>query len=108
MEFAELNQRALSIRKLIQRFEEESYGSSWSNTDLALGFVGDVGDLVKLVQAQNGRRNLPDAEAKLAHELADCLWSILVLADGHGINLEQAFLKTMEDLEKHFQKDPVG
>ena len=107
MEFDELIQRALSIRKLIRQYEEQNYGTSWTNEELALGFVGDVGDLVKLVMAQNGRRTIPDAERKLAHELADCLWSIIVLADGHGVNLEKAFLKMMDDLENHFQKGLV-
>jgi len=71
---------------------------------LALGFVGDVGDLIKLVMAQNGRRNIPDSESKLAHELADCLWSIIVLANAHGIDLENTFLKTMDDIEGYIQK----
>jgi NTP pyrophosphatase (non-canonical NTP hydrolase) len=107
MEFDELIQRALSIRKLIRQYEEQNFGTSWTNEELALGFVGDVGDLVKLVMAQNRRRNIPEAESKLAHELADCLWSIIVLADGHGVDLEKAFLKTMDDLENHFRKGPV-
>ena len=107
MEFDELIQRALSIRKLIRQYEEQSYGTAWTNEELALGFVGDVGDLVKLVMAQNGRRNIPEAESKLAHELADCLWSIIVLAEEHGVDLEKAFLKTMDDLENHFQQGPV-
>jgi len=107
MEFDGLIQRALSIRKQIRQYEEQSYGASWTNEELALGFVGDVGDLVKLVMARNGRRNIPDAESKLAHELADCLWSVIVLADGHGVDLEKAFLKTMDDLENYFPKAPV-
>jgi len=59
------------------------------------------------VVAQNGRRAIPEAESKLAHELADCLWSVIVLADGHGIDLEKAFLNTMDDLESWVQKGPV-
>jgi NTP pyrophosphatase (non-canonical NTP hydrolase) len=107
MEFNDLIQRALSIRKLYREYEEQSYGISWTNEELALGFVGDVGDLAKLVMAQNGRRNIPEAESKLAHELADCLWSIIVLADGHGVDLENAFLKTMDDLKNYIQNDQV-
>ena len=42
--------------------------------------MGDVGDLVNLVMAQNGRCNIPEEVSRLAHELADCLWSIIVLA----------------------------
>ena len=107
MEFNNLIQRALSIRKLYRDFEQQNYGTSWTNEELALGFVGDVGDLVKLVMAQSGRRMIPDAESKLAHELADCLWSIIVLADVHGVDLEGAFLKTLEDLEGYLKKDSV-
>jgi NTP pyrophosphatase (non-canonical NTP hydrolase) len=38
--------------------------------------------------------------SKLGHELADCLWSVLVLSDLYGIDLEEAFLHTMDDLER--------
>ena len=107
MEFEAIIQRALSIRKLYQVYETQRYGAPWSNEELALGFVGDVGDLVKLVMAQSGRRNIPDAQARLAHELADCLWSVIVLADRHGVDLEAAFLKTMDELEDHLQSGPV-
>jgi NTP pyrophosphatase (non-canonical NTP hydrolase) len=100
MEFKDLMQRGLAIREGFKAYELEHTGASWSNEELALGFVGDVGDLAKLVMAANGRRVIPDAEQKLAHELADCLWSVIVLANVHGINLEQAFLHTMDDLER--------
>jgi NTP pyrophosphatase (non-canonical NTP hydrolase) len=107
MEFDVIIQRALSVRKLYREHEQKSYGTSWTNEELALGFVGDVGDLAKLVMAQNGRRNIPEAKSRLAHELADCLWSVIVLADGHGIDLEKAFLITMDDLENYIQKGAV-
>lgn len=48
MEFDNLIQRALSIREGFRAYEREQFGVSWSNEELALGFVGDVGDLVKL------------------------------------------------------------
>ena len=103
MEFEQLSQRAMQIRAGYAAFEREQHGESWSNEELALGFVGDVGDLAKLVMAVNGRRNIANAEQKLAHELADCLWSVIVLANNHGIDLEQAFLHTMDDLETWLQ-----
>ena len=103
MEFSHLMERALEIRKQYAIFEEKQYGSSWTNEELALGFVGDVGDLAKLVVAQNGKRNIPNAKEKLAHELADCLWSVIVLADVHNIDIESAFVNTMNELESHLQ-----
>jgi NTP pyrophosphatase (non-canonical NTP hydrolase) len=107
MEFNDLIQRALSVRKRYRDFEQQNYGASWTNEELALGFVGDVGDLAKLVMAQSGRRMIPDAERKLAHELADCLWSIIVLADAHGVDLEGAFVQTMDDLEDYLKQHSV-
>lgn len=64
------------------------------------GFVGDVGDLMKLVMAKSGIRTIADTEHKLPHELADCLWSVLVLARLYDVDLEKAFLTTMDDLER--------
>jgi len=99
MEFRALAHRAVQIRQQYERVEQERYGRIWTDEEIALGFVGDVGDLVKLVQAKNGIRDIPDVELKLAHELADCLWSVLVLADSYNIDLEQAFVQTMSFLE---------
>lgn len=66
------------------------------------GFVGDVGDLSKLVMAKRGLRGPidNDIDDKIAHELADCLWSVCVLAEKYDIDLEAAFLKTMKELDK--------
>src|SRR4051812_47656879 len=100
MELQSLIQRALEIRRQYAEQERATYGRAWTTEEIALGFVGDVGDLMKLVVACAGVREIPDAKARLAHELADCLWSVLVLADGYGIDLEQEFLRTMNELEE--------
>lgn len=105
MEFDSLIERARAIRAQYAQLEQERYGAAWTNEELALGFVGDVGDLAKLVMAQNGQRTIPNVREKLAHELADCLWSVIVLADAHQIDLEQAFLQTMNEIEAHLKTD---
>ena len=45
-------------------------------------------------------RRIPDADQKLAHELADCLWSVLVLSELSSVDLERAFFQTMDELEQ--------
>jgi NTP pyrophosphatase (non-canonical NTP hydrolase) len=104
MEFQELIQRARQIRARYAELERTKFGAEWTNEELALGFVGDVGDLAKLIVAANGKRDIPNANEKLAHELADCLWSVITLAEAHSIDLEQAFLGTMNDLDKWIDK----
>jgi NTP pyrophosphatase (non-canonical NTP hydrolase) len=103
MEFEHLSKRALEIRDAYAQLESQRYGRFWTSEELALGFMGDVGDLMKLIQACEGVRDISDARAKLAHELADCLWSVMVLANAYHIDLEKAFLETMEHLENHIR-----
>ena len=69
MEFQTIINRALEIRKHYETKEKQLYGSAWTSEEIALGFVGD---LAKLIVAENGKRNIPDSKAKLEHELADC------------------------------------
>lgn len=99
MQFNDLIQRAISIRNQYAELEHHQYGREWTPPEIALGFLGDVGDLMKLIQAKQGVRNIHDVDHKLAHELADCLWSIMVLAHSYDVDLENAFLNTMHDLE---------
>jgi NTP pyrophosphatase (non-canonical NTP hydrolase) len=68
------------------------------------GFVGDVGDLSKIIMAKNGHRAMDDIDEKLKHELSDCLWSILVLANYYDIDLESQFVKSMDELEARVDK----
>jgi NTP pyrophosphatase (non-canonical NTP hydrolase) len=101
MEFQNLIEEALRVRKMYEEKEKQLYGSAWTSEEITLGFVGDVGDLAKLILAENGRRNITDSKEKLEHELADCLWSIIVLSKLHEIDLETSFIKTMDGLKNH-------
>lgn len=102
-ELNELSERAWRVRQLYAQLEATRHGRAWSREEVALGFVGDVGDLMKLVQAMEGERAIPDAPAKLAHELADCLWSVMTLARMYEVDLEVAFTATMDELESSIQ-----
>jgi NTP pyrophosphatase (non-canonical NTP hydrolase) len=100
MQLAELTRRAVDVRARYAAAETARGGPPWSRAELAQGFVGDVGALMKLVMAKEGRREgSPNLDAKLEHELADCLWSVLVLAEAYGVDLERAFTTTMDGLE---------
>lgn len=101
MEFSDLETSALRLNDLYEQLEVKRWGRVWSTTELALGFVGDVGDLAKLIQANAGIRDIDDCKAKLGHELSDCLWSIIVLAHKCGIDLEAAFVKNTHELVEY-------
>lgn len=99
MELYQLTERAMQIRA---RFDEAARAGNrqpWTREEIMQGFVGDVGDLMKLAMAKSGSRPMDDVDRKLAHELSDCLWSVLVLAQLHDVDLEKEFLATMTGLE---------
>lgn len=100
-----MGQRARDVRTAYAERESERYGRSWTPEEIMLGFVGDVGDLAQLVQGKAGVRPTDDLDAKLAHELADCLWCVLILADTYGVDLEAAFDRTMTELAAHLDPD---
>ncbi len=97
MDLKKLTRRAVDIRDKYDQLNKE-HGVVWNAEDFMSGFVGDVGDLSKLIMAKRGLREVEDIDKKLAHELSDCLWSVLVLADKYGLDLETEFLKTMDSL----------
>jgi len=107
MNFDDIVARARHIRSLYEKYEREAYGREWSTAEFVLGLMVDIGDLAKLIQASLGVRGAlseKELKAKLSHELADCLWAILVLADKLQINLGDAFVATMDELEARLQR----
>jgi len=105
MKFSELEESALKLNKLYEELAIKAYGRAWTTEELALGFVGDIGDLAKLVQANAGIRKIDDLKSKLGHELSDCLWSVIVLANKCGIDLETEFSRNIKELTDHVSKE---
>ncbi|MEV6773423.1 MazG nucleotide pyrophosphohydrolase domain-containing protein [Nocardia sp. NPDC051030] len=95
----ELQTQAITIHDLYDALNLAERGRTWTRADFMLGFVGDVGDLAKLVMAAEGTREMPGGRGALEHELADCLWSVLILAHRYEVDLEAVFTKTMNELQ---------
>lgn len=104
MELSQLSDRAMQIHAAFSARAQRTGARPWTREELMQGFVVDVGDLMKLVLAKAGARPIPDTDRKLAHELSDCLWSVLVLAQLYGVNLEKEFRQTMDELEQKLRK----
>jgi NTP pyrophosphatase (non-canonical NTP hydrolase) len=104
MDVQELSARAVRVRELYERLNKKRGDTEWSVLDRMGGLVGDMGDLMKIVQAKEGLRTMDGVDAALGHELADCLWCLLVVADHYGVDLEKEFLGTMEMLGSAIEK----
>ena len=99
MNFEELTRRAVEVCDKYDKLNQTKRGVIWNEQQLMAGFVGDVGDLSKIIMAKHGLREMDDVDVKLAHELSDCLWSVLVLAKKYNIDLANEFMRTMDALE---------
>ncbi|MFF2898619.1 MazG nucleotide pyrophosphohydrolase domain-containing protein [Streptomyces sp. NPDC057966] len=100
MDLDDLKQQAIRIHDLYDELNCRERGRVWTRSEFMIGFVGDVGDLAKLVMAEEGAREIPGGRPALEHELADCLWSVLILAHRYDVDLERAFQRTMAELDE--------
>jgi hypothetical protein len=58
MEFQRIMDRAMEVRRLYEEKEKELHGSPRTSEEIALGFMGDVSNLEKLIGAENGKRKI--------------------------------------------------
>lgn len=96
---AALQARGLEIAGLYDELNLAQRGRVWTRAETMMGFVGDVGDLAKLVMAAEGARSDVGGPEDLEHELADCLWAVLVLAARYDVDLAGAYAASMDELE---------
>lgn len=101
MEFQKLVNRAMDLRNQYEKKERQLYGSPATDEDIAQGLLADANNLVKLVMAEHGKREIMHSTEKLSSQLSHCLWSVIVLATMHNVDLEQSFMETMDKLENH-------
>ncbi len=101
MEFQKLTNRAMDLRGQYEKKETELYGSPSTDENIVQGLAGDVNNLGKLVKAEDGKLKIANSKEKLESQLAHCLWSVIVIAKMHNIDLEQTFMETMDRLENH-------
>lgn len=95
----ELLKRAEEIRAKYDEANAKNGKEAWRIRDYAMGFVGDVGDLQKLIMAKENLRDIEDVDYKLGKELADCLWAIMIIANYYNVDLEKQFVMTMDIIE---------
>jgi NTP pyrophosphatase (non-canonical NTP hydrolase) len=95
----DLQDRAMQVAALYDELNLAQRGRVWTRAETMMGFVGDVGDLAKLVMAAEGARSDVGSRDELEHELSDCLWAVLVLARRYEVDLAAAFDRSMDELE---------
>ena len=103
MEIKELQSHAMAVIAEYKDFNERHGRKVWTKQDHIEGLVGDVADLLQAAMAKDGVRESDDADARFEHELGDCLFGVLVIAEEYGIDIEQAFGKTIAEVKARIE-----
>jgi len=101
MELQKIIHRAMDLRRQYEKREIELYGAPSTSIEITQGFAGDVNNLVKLVMSEHGQHVIANSKEKLEAQLAHCLWSVVVIAQMHKVDIGMAFMDAMDRLEAH-------
>jgi NTP pyrophosphatase (non-canonical NTP hydrolase) len=104
MEFQKLVHRAMDLRKQYEVKETELYGSPSTGEQIAEGLASDVRNLIKFMEAEQGKRDIAYSTGKIESQLAHCLWSVITISQMRNIDLERAFMEAMDRLETHMME----
>lgn len=107
MDIKKMQELAIEVKDTYRERGKLGGEMPWTVSEYMAGFVGDVGALSKLIMVKQGYREGTDIVNKIPHELADCLWSILVIANELEIDLEEAFLRTLRQLNQGISEAPL-
>lgn len=94
----QLQALAWKVKEAYDKDNAQKGYNPWGIKEYCEGLTGDLGDLTKLIMAKEGYRNGEEVDTKIAHELSDILWSVLVIAILARIDLEIAFEGTMHEI----------
>ena len=100
MEYNKLKDLAVEAADLYDILNKKNGHNTWTYREYLEGLTGDLGDLHKLLTAKRGYRYIDgDLDEKVAHELVDCLWSLILIAKNLNVDLEKEFVENMQSLK---------
>jgi len=86
------------LRK-INEVLDPNRGKSWTPFVMVTDLLKEAGEAAAAIKGLEGFKlqEKPKTKEMLATELSDMLYMIFVLAENYGIELEEAFMQTMND-----------
>lgn len=104
MTLQDLIKRNQEVWKYYIESDKRRLGHEWPRGEYSRALAADIGALIKLTMAKDGLRDVEDLDKKIVHEIGDCLSCLMIIADKYEIDIEKAFLETMDELEKRGKK----
>ena len=81
-------------------------GKEWNPFVIVADILEEAGEVASTVKGLEGYKPPEKVKTKemLAAELSDLLYGLFLLAEHYKINLEEAFIQTIEDYKRRFLK----
>jgi len=94
-----------NFRKINEKLDSER-GKGWTPFVMVTDLLEEAGEVAAVVKGLEGFKPPEKSKTKemLATELSDLLYIVFVLAEHYGIELEEAFLQTVNDYILRFIK----
>lgn len=101
MDLAKIRKMSRTLKSAYDQMDRKKGKEIWTARDYADGLAGDTGDFIKILlnYSKNPTR---DRKKQLHHELADCLWSILMLAEELDIDIEKELMINMGYMKQKY------
>lgn len=91
MNFNEMVERSVQIRKLYHDLERKYHEKEWTVEEDALAFLTDAGLVGRLTMSDQGRwPTNGDTKSELQHKLGECIWWLIVLGERMDIDISEA------------------
>lgn len=76
----------------------------WTPHEILARLIEEVGEVARLINHTYGpkKKKSSETEQNLGDELADVIWTVVCMANRHGINLDDAFQRVVN---KSYQRD---
>ena len=101
MNFNDVVERSVQIRKLYHQLERQYHGSEWTIEEDALAFLTDAGLVGRLTMSEQGRWPIGgDTASELEHKLGECIWWLIILAERMDIDIGEALKNFLSKTEK--------
>ncbi|MDI6046847.1 MazG-like protein [Flavobacterium yafengii] len=100
IDFEQLKQRSLKIRKRYHELELMHHGSEWTVEEDALAFLTDAGLVGRFTMSQQGRWPKENTQEQLKHKLGESIWWLTVLAERMNIDIDEATENFLTKTEK--------
>jgi NTP pyrophosphatase (non-canonical NTP hydrolase) len=94
-----------NFRRINEKLDPER-GKIWTPFVMVTDLLEEAGEVAAVVKGLEGFKSpeKPKTKNMLATELSDMLYIIFVLAEHYGVELEEAFLQTVNDYMLRFIK----